>query len=155
MDVIKPLLNLPWDMLYFVTGEGSWKFRPHEQVVLEAVIDHLDSSSQSILRSLLKQRMFVQRSHSRIVRPRFYTSNYARLHKPTDSLGNKVYEVVIDVDGQRQRAHVEFFHGEVDSIQFFRPGDFYAGKTVRAEKVSETDPSLTNAAEVDRGEHGD
>lgn len=157
VDVIKPLFNFLWDMLYFITGEGSWKLRPHEQIVLEAVIDHLDVQAQSVLRSLLRQKMFIQRSNSRIVRPRFYNPYYARLHLPIDCLHKKtnVYEVTINVAGHQQRAHVEFFCGEIDSIQFPSHRGYYSEKNVRAVKVSEADPCVTNAAEIDRDEHGD
>lgn len=156
MDVIKPLFNFTWDMLYFITGEGTWELRPHEKIVLEAVIDNLDTSAQDIFRSLLRRKMFIQRSHSRIVRPRFYTAYYARLRLPIDDLDNKnvVYEAVLDVAGHRQRAQVEFFRGEIDSVQFAKDGAFYAGKIVRVVHVSETDPLSTNAAEIDRDEHG-
>jgi hypothetical protein len=154
--VIKPLFNFTWDMLYFITGEGRWRLRPHEKIVLEAVIDNLNTSAQGILRSLLRQKMFIQKSNSRIVRPRFYTAYYSRLHMPIDYLDkqNKVYEVVLDVAGHRQRAHVEFFRGEIDSVQFPNDGDFYFGKIVSVVHVSETDPRLTNAAEIDKDEHG-
>lgn len=157
MDVIKPILNFLWDILFFITGEGSWNLRSHERIVLEAVIDQLDTPAQGILRSLLRQKMFIERANSRVVRPRFYTAHYARLRMPIEYLGDeiKAYEVVIDVAGHNQRAHAVLFRGNIDSIQLASSKDFYNGKIVRALKVSEIDPRFTIAGEIDREEHGE
>ena len=78
---VKALTRFLGDLLYFLTGEGSWSLRPRERVVIEAVIDTLPEHAQALLRSQLNGTTFVQRSHKQISRPRFYTAPYLRDRK--------------------------------------------------------------------------
>ena len=163
MPQMNPLLSIPlavrdalWDLLYFLTGEGTWALRAHERIVLEAAITSLPHDAQQHFDALLKQRVFVQRSNRLVGRPRFYTKPYLRNHTSVDepTLSHQLLNVHVDVDGERQVAHVEFFHGRIDSIQFKKPASFYAGKTVCAADVSLGNPNLSHASAIDRKEHG-
>jgi len=142
--------------LYFVTGEGSWSLRPHERVVIEAVIDTLPEHSQALLRSQLNGTMFVQRSHKQISRPRFYTAPYLRDRRAIEGgeYSHKVIDVLVDVDGVNEVAQVEFFRGRVDSIQFKRPAAYYVGKRLRVTGTRPGKPTRSHAAAIDRREHG-
>lgn len=154
--VFESLIRLIWDLLYFLTGEGSWSLRPHESVVLEAAIDSLPEPSRALFHSRLKGTMFVQRSHKQISWPRFYTAPY--LSDPRtirgDELSEYVVDVKFDVDGVSQVANVDFFKGRLDTIQFKRPASYYAGKTLRVTDVRPGKPHLTHGAALDRLEHG-
>lgn len=156
MDAVNAIFGFLWDLLYFLTGEGSWVLRPHERIVLEAAVASLPNDKQIILRTQLGQKMFVQRSHGQICRPRFYSAFYVRNKKTTedDDLSNKVINIQISVDGENQNAQVEFFQGRIDSIQFKRPSKFYIGKEVKVIGVKLGNTSLTHAAAIDRCEHG-
>ena len=68
---MKAIASFLWDMLYFLTGEGTWHLRAQEQLVLEAAIASLSEDIQSQLRDQLKNKLFVQRSHRQLSRPRF------------------------------------------------------------------------------------
>ncbi|QHO76533.1 hypothetical protein ACH79_31855 [Bradyrhizobium sp. CCBAU 051011] len=110
---VKALIRFLWDLLYFLTGEGSWSLRPHERVVIEAVIDTLPEHSQVLLRSQLNATTFVQRSHKQICRPRFYTAPYLQDRRAVEGgeYSEKVIDVQVDVDGVNEVAQVEFFRG--------------------------------------------
>jgi hypothetical protein len=57
VSVFKAIFGFLWDFLYFLTGEGSWKLRHHERIVLEAAISSLDEAIQIPLRTQLKQKI--------------------------------------------------------------------------------------------------
>lgn len=130
--------------------------RPHERTVFEAVIDFLPEHAQALLRFQLKETTFVQRSHKQICRPRFYTRLYSRDRRAIDDpeYSEKLIVVQVDVEGAKQAAHVEFFRGRVDSIQFKQPGAYYAGKKIKVMGVRAGKVSLSHAAAIDRREHG-
>lgn len=156
MGAIKAIFSFLWDLLYFLTGEGSWVLRPHERIVIEAAIASLPDHIQMLLRSQLKQIMFIQRSHRQISRPRFYSTFYIRNQKTIedDEFFQKLINIQIDVDGERQNAQVEFFQGRIDSIQFKQPAKLYVGKAVKVMGVKPGKRSLSHAAAIDRCEHG-
>lgn len=103
---IKSLMRFLWDLLYFLSGEGSWSLRPHERIVLEAVIDILPERSQVLLRSQLKETTFVQRTHKQISRPRFYTAPYLPDRRAVEDgeYSEKIVDVKIDVEGVNEVA---------------------------------------------------
>jgi hypothetical protein len=146
---MKATASFLWDLLYFLTGEGTWRLRAHERLVLEAAIASLPDIIQSRLRAQFNQKLFVQRSHRQISRPRFYS-------KPLESneLPHKILKVEIDVGGKKESAHVEFFQGRVDSIQFKHSGNFYSGKALKVIGVKAGNLKVSHAAAIDRCEHG-
>jgi len=156
VSVINALTRFFWDLLYFLTGEGSWSLRPHERMVIEAATDFLPEHAQALLRSQLKETTFVQRSHKQICRPRFDTRSYRLDRRAMEDLefSEKLIEVQLDVEAAKEVAHVEFFRGRVDSIQFKRPAAYYAGKKIKVMGVRPGKPSLSHAAAIDRREHG-
>jgi hypothetical protein len=152
--MIEGLLNFLWDVLYFITGEGDWRLREHEKTVLEAVAKHLDFAARTQLQSLMQSKTFVQRSHKRVIRPRFYDASYVRLRPSVDFRKESgAYEIAIEVDNDRQLAHVEFYRGQIDNISFSKPTSFYRGKDVHAVCVRATDCDSTNAGLIDKAEH--
>lgn len=150
------MIRFLWDMLYFLGGEGSWKLRPHERIVLEAAIDFLPENAQALLRSQLSETTFVQRSHKQISHPRFYTGFYRLDRRGIEDLeySHKVIDVQIDVEGAKQIANVEFFQGCVGIITFKRPAAYYAGKALKVMGVRPGKLGRTHAAALDRLEHG-
>jgi hypothetical protein len=156
VSAVKALIRFLWDLLYFLTGEGSWRLRPHERAVIEAVIDILPEPSQGLLRAQLNETTFVQRSHQQICRPRFYTTPYLRDRRTVEGgeYSEKVVDVQVEVDGVSEVAQVEFLGGRVDSIQFKRPAVYYAGKRLRMIGTRPGKPSRSHAAAIDRCEHG-
>jgi hypothetical protein len=66
----------------------------------------------------------------------------------------KLIEVQLDVEGAKEVAHVEFFRGRVDSIQFKRPAAYYAGKNLKVMGVRPGKLARSHAAAIDRREHG-
>lgn len=156
VSVVRALIDFLLDLLCFLSGEGSWSLRPHERMVIEAAVNFLPEHAQALLRSQLKETMFLQRSHMQICRPRFYARFYGRDRRAIEDLeySEKLIEVQLDVTGAKEVAHVAFFRGRVDSIQFKRPPKYYAGKKM---KVIGTRPGkmvLSHAAAIDRREHG-
>jgi hypothetical protein len=144
-----------WDLLYFLTGEGTWQLRAHEKIVLDAAIATLSIDIKEELCTQLNQRVFVQRSHRQISRPRFYsTANANQKLNENSELWHKLLIVELDIGGKKERAHIEFYRGRVDSIQFKHPGKFYNGKAVKVLSVKAGNPSLSHAAAIDRREHG-
>ena len=153
---VRALMGFLWDLLYFLTGEGSWSLRPHERTVIEAVIDTLPERAQVLLRAQLNETMFVQRSHKQICRPRFYTAPYLRDRRVIEGgeYSEKVVDVQFAVDGVSEVAQVEFFGGRVDSIQFKRPAAYYVGKRLRVTGTRLGKSTRSHAAAIDRREHG-
>ncbi len=152
----KSLIHFLSDLLYFLSGVGSWSLRPHERAVIEAVIDTLPEHSQVVFRSQLNGTIFVQRSHKQISWPRFYTAPYLRDMRAIEVKENalKVVDVQLDVDGVKQVANVEFFEGRVDTIQFRRPAAYYVGKRLSVTGTQPGKSNRTHGAAIDRLEHG-
>ena len=153
---VESLMRFLGDLLYFLTGEGSWKLHPHERMVIEAVIDTLPEHAQVLLRAQLKETTFVRRAPKQICRPRFYTAPYLQDRRAVEDgeYAHKVIDVPFDVDGANQVANVEFFRGRVDSIQFKQPAAHYLDKTLRVTGIRPGNPIRTHAAAIDRREHG-
>lgn len=156
MRAVKALMHFLWDLLYFLTGEGSWRLRPHERVAIEAAVDCLPEQAQALLRSQLAGTMFVQRSHKQISRPRFYTEPYCPDRRAIEDpeYSDKMIDVQIDVEGVKQMIHVDFLRARVDTIQFKRPAKFYVGKNLKVMGVRPGKRGRTHAEAIDRLEHG-
>jgi hypothetical protein len=156
VSVVKALIDFLLDLLCFLSGEGSWSLRPHERMVIEAAIDFLPEHAQALLRSQLKETMFLQRTPKQICRPRFYLAPYLRDRRAIEDAeySEKLIKVQLDVEGAKEVAHVEFFRGRVDSIQFKRPPAYYAGKKLKVTGIRPGKVALSHAAAIDRLEHG-
>lgn len=156
MGAIRGMGRLLSDLLFFLTMEGNWAFRPHEKVVLKAALDSLPDHDKSLLYSQIHGLKFVQRSHRQIARPRFYRGLYQwDLRKIEHSNQSEmIIEVQLDVEGHREVAQVEFFQGRVDTIQFKRSAKFYKGKDMNVVSAGPGKLSNSIALEIDRQEHG-
>lgn len=156
VSAVRALTHFLLDVLYFLTGEGSWRLRPHEEIVIEAAIDILPRRSQALLRSQLKETMFIQRSHKQISRPRFYSGLYRPDRRALEDAdyADTIIDVQLDVEGIHETAQVEFFRGRVDSIQFKRPAAHYAGKKLTVLGARRGTLARSHAAAIDRREHG-
>jgi hypothetical protein len=150
------VIRFLWDTLYFLGGEGSWKLRPHERIVLEAAIDFLPENAKALMRSQLSETIFVQRSHKQISHPRFYTSFYRLDRRAIEDLeySHKIIDVQIDVEGANEVAQVEFFQGRVDIIVFKRSAAYYAGKKLKVMGARPGKLARSHARAIDRREHG-
>lgn len=155
VSVASAVIRFVWDLLFFLTGEGSWRLRPHERMVLEAAIDLLPEQGQALLRSQLKETTFVQRSNKQICRPRFYTRLYHRDRRAIEDpeYAEKTIDVQVDVDGVDEVAQVQFFRGRADSVQFRRPGAYYAGRKLKVRSARPGKVGHSYAAAIDRCEH--
>jgi len=156
VSVVKALIDFLWDLLFWIFREGTWSLLPHEKIVIGAAIDFLPAHDQALLRSQLNGTTFVERAHKQISRPRFYAKPYRRDRRAIEDLeySEKLIEVQLDVGGAKQVAHVMFFRGRVDSIQFKRPLSYYAGKKLKVMGVRPGKVALSHAAAIDRLEHG-
>jgi hypothetical protein len=156
VNAVEALFRFLVDLLYWVTGEGSWRLRPHERVVIEAAIDLLPQQSRELLRAQLKETTFVQRSHRQICRPRFYSAPYIPDRRAIEDVesSDRIIDVHLVVEGVNEVAHVEFYRGRVDSIQFKRPAAYYADKRLRAVGTRPGRQGRSHAAAIDRREHG-
>ena len=123
--------------------------------MLEAAIAILSDDMQTQLFTQVSQKLFVQRSHRLISYPRFYSSakTNQKLNESSE-LSHKLLIVELDVAGKKERAHVEFYRGLVDSIQFKHPGKFYKGKVLKVLSVKAGNPKVSHGAAIDRSEHG-
>jgi hypothetical protein len=156
VDVVKSLLNLLWDLVYSLTGEGSWRLRPHEEKVLIAAFSFFDDEIQKCLHGLLSCRIFVQRSNKKVSLPRFYCRLYVRSARPLSGLEfeDNVINVRIAVRGKTEIAQVAFFCGGIESIQFKEKPEYYSSQVVQIVSVFKGNPDATHAAARDRMEHG-
>ena len=140
--------------LTFVCGEGSWSIKAHEKLVLDAALGELDGNARALLIWQLEQSFFVERaSGGRINIIRFYDPA-AGLRVPGDDFANLLAKVKVKVDGRQQTAHVTFYKGLLFSIEFKKPGKFYAGKDLVADDVLIGKPSQSYTQGIDRLEHG-
>lgn len=151
---LSELFYRSWDLLHFVSGEGSWSLHPHEQVVIDAAVNSLATDEQDLARKQLDQDFFVDRtSNGRINVLRFYDGDKRRrIEDP--AFDDRLLCVRIAVVGARQTAHVTFYKGIIFSVEFKKPGKFYAGKRVKVVDVGLGSPHQTYTRGIDRLEHG-
>lgn len=143
-----------WDFLHFLSGDGSWRLRPLEEVVIEAVINDLSASIATLVRRQLGQAFFVERIPAgRINVLRFYRiDDSVRIREP--GFSDKLFKVGLVVDGRNETAHVTFYEGHIFSVEFKHPSRFYAGKKIEIRSVAAGAPENTYTREIDEAEHG-
>ena len=154
--IIKPneLVRRLNHFLSYVFGEGSWSFRAHEKLVLDAVLEDLDTSAREVVARQLEQSYFVERaSRGRINVIRFYDPA-AGPRIPIDDFSDRLVMVKVTVDGRQQTAHVTFYKGLLFSVEFKKPGKFYADKELKTGGVSIGKPGQSYTQRIDRLEHG-
>lgn len=140
--------------LSYVFGEGSWSIKAHEKSVLNAALGELDEDARELAGRQLARSFFVERtSGGRINIIRFYDP-VAELRLPSDDFSDLLVKVKVKVDGRQQTAHVTFYKGLLFSVEFRKPGKFYAGKELETVDVSIGKPSQSYTHGIDRLEHG-
>lgn len=151
---MRSILRHAGHWLHFFFDSGSWRLRPLESLVVDAVIGQIPASHADRLRKQLQQPYFVERTNSRI--------NVIRLDRPEEHLKipgldftDKLYKVSLAVDGANEIAHVTFYKGFIFSVEFKKPRHFYANKRVEVRSVAVGSPKQTYTREIDQAEHGD
>ncbi len=143
-----------WDFLHFLSGDGSWRLRPLEEDVIEAVINELSPSIATLVRRQLEQAFFIERIPAgRINVLRFYRVDDSVRIRETD-FSDKLFKVRLIVEGHSETAHVTFYEGHIFSIEFKNPSRFYVGKKVEIRSVAGGAPENSYTREIDEAEHG-
>jgi hypothetical protein len=142
-----------WYLLYFVSGDGSWKLRSHERAVLDAAIAHLTSDAKKIVAEQLRQRYFIERTNKRINLFRYYATRDV-LRIPDPEFSDLLLRVQILVEAKKEFAHVIFYKGHLFSIEFKNLGRSYAHKELVVVDVVRGKTSQTYTRAIDRLEHG-
>lgn len=119
-------------LLHFITylsGEGSWRLREHEKIVLNAVIDKLSESHQQLVEKQLKEKFFIERiPDGRINVFRFYRpKSYLKIEDA--EYDDLLFRVHIIVNGRKQISHVVFYRGYLFSIEMKKPVNFMRAQT--------------------------
>ncbi|WP_345552421.1 hypothetical protein [Microbulbifer aestuariivivens] len=153
-STFRSILLRVWDFSLFITGEGSWKLRYHEKLIIDEVVKSLGDEQRDQICRQLSQPFFVQRMHGgRVNTICFYHEDEKhRVH------GNQFEDSMIKVDftadGKKQRAHVVFYKGFINKVEFKKEGGFYRSKTIKVCSISCGDPEKSHSAALDRLEHG-
>ncbi|MGQ0443294.1 MAG: hypothetical protein ACT4OH_07625 [Methylophilaceae bacterium] len=146
---MKTVLTFLWDLVYFLSGEGTWGLKAHEALVLEAAISTFPEHLQRQLRSQLGERIFVIRANRHV--------SHLRISAPSiegQELQHSLLIVNLGIEGKREAAHVEFYRGRINTVQFRHRAKVYAGKAIQVLDVKPGNPNLSHAAALDRLEHG-
>jgi hypothetical protein len=154
VNVVRALFLRGWDLLHYLSRDGSWRLSAHERVVAEAAIRSFPEDIQRLQSAQLQQRYFVERiPKGRINVLRYYSPDEAlRIEDPRFS--DMLVVVRVAVDGREQNAHITFSEGYLFSIEFRKEAAFYAGRSleIRDVKIGNRAQSYTRA--IDRLEHG-
>ena len=143
-----------WDFLAFLSGDGSWRLRTLEKLVIDAVTAELPDSIAILVRRQLEQPFFIERIPAgRINVFRFYHVNES-LRIREEDFSDKLFKVRITVDGVSQTAHVTFYKGHIFSVEFKNPSRFYVGKKIELRSVAAGAPKHSYTREIDEAEHG-
>lgn len=149
----RQLLRDLWNLLYFVSCDGSWKLRPHESKVLESAIAYLTDDAKTLVAEQLRHKYFIERTNKRINIFRYYApKDVPRILDP--EFLDLLLRVQIVIDGRKEFAHVTFHDGYLFSIEFKKPGRSYAANELAIANVVRGKPSQTYTRAIDRLEHG-
>ncbi len=144
-------------LLHFITylsGEGSWRLREHEKIILNAVISKLSENHRKLVEQQLKEKFFIERiPDGRINVFRFYQPK-PDLKIEDEEFDDLLFKVYIIVNGKKQISHVVFYRGYLFSIEMKKPGKFYRGEDLAIEKVLKGKSSQSYTEAIDRLEHG-
>jgi hypothetical protein len=153
MMTLQGALRRAWDFVYLISGSGSWRLRPHEQLVVDAAIEDLPADIRKTVRAQLEQAFFVERTSDRIYVLRFYeTRDELRIADP--AFERRLVKIQLEFDGRTQNAHVTFHRGYLFSIEFEKPAKFYRRKKITVCGVRPGEPGESYTKAIDRLEHG-
>ncbi len=140
--------------VHFVCGDGTWRLRPHERQVIASVIDSLPVDKRAMVQRQLAQSFFVERmSQGRINVLRYY-ENDPSLAIGDPQFADCLFKVRLELDGAGQTAHVTFYKGWLFSVEFKKPGRFFARKQMSIREVARGRPRDSYTRVIDRSAHG-
>ena len=128
--------------------------QPYEKTVVDAVICSFSESIRSLLRAQLEQKYFVERIPAGRINVLRFRNIDSGLRIQDPEFSDLLVNAQIVVDGKMQTAHVTFYKGYIFSIEFKKPGSFYAGKKVTVLDITPGKPNQTYTRAIDRLEHG-
>jgi hypothetical protein len=140
-QILKELFYRSWDFISFISGEGSWKLFPHEELVLNAVKEFLPNNILESVNAQLNKNYFIQRMHSGRINTLFIYDSDDCERIVDDDYSNMLFKVVLMVNKRKQIAHVIFNNGLVHSIEFKKPKKFYAGSDIVISNIMLGKPS--------------
>lgn len=143
-----------WDCAHFVCGDGTWSLRPHESQVVAAVIDSIAADKREVVRQQLSQRFFVERLPQGRINVLRYYENDPGLAIGDPQFADCLFKVGLEIDGTTQTAHVTFHRGWLFSVEFKKPGRFFAGKRILIRQVAAGSPRASYTRAIDRAAHG-
>lgn len=139
---------------HLVSGTGSWSLRPHEKIVVSAVIGTLPEHVRQKCEAQLNARHFVERSNARI--------NVMRLSTPDEGLKisdpefeDALFKVRAKVETKTETMNVTFYEGFLFSVETRRAGKSYLNQSISVLDVQKGKPKKTLTRAIDRAEHGD
>lgn len=140
--------------VHFVCGEGTWRLRPHESQVIAAVIDSLPVDKREMVQRQLAESFFVERMpQGRINVLRHYEGDSDLAISDVD-FADCLFNVRLELDGAGQTAHVTFYKGWLFSVEFKKPGRFFARKHISIRDVARGRPRDSYTRVIDRSAHG-
>lgn len=154
LRILRQVVTRGLDLLTYLSREGDWSIRPHEMEVITAVIRDLDVNVADAIQSQLQKSFFVERiPDGRINIFRFYDKvDHLRIREP--EYADLLIKAKLEVDGQKQIVHMTFHKGIIFSIEFKKPGKFYAGKEISISDVKRGSLKESYTLAIDRIEHG-
>ncbi|MCY4335244.1 MAG: hypothetical protein OXC60_11320 [Litoreibacter sp.] len=141
------------ETVFVLFGEGSWRLRHHEQVILNAGINNCEPEAQRLLQQQLLRGFFIEKTNSKINVLRFRDPlEEVRLSAP--EFQDMWFRVALLVNGKREISNVNIYRGLIFSFETRSPKKVYrrADLKVLSVKIDDGAKSLTKA--IDRAEHG-
>ncbi len=150
---IKKWLTRAFEVVYYLSGEGSWKLLAHEQQILMAAIENLVPDEREVLHQQLHQDFFVERTNKMISVLRFY-EEHEDLRVQGLDFEDRWLRVHILVNGKKQISNVNIYRGLVFSVETRSPRKAYKGTEIRVVKVVDGNGADSFTRAIDRQEHG-
>jgi hypothetical protein len=154
--IIGRMLDALFNFTGSLTGSGSWKVRPLQQNLIDALLLALEPEVRALVTQQLNQPYYISFWHDGRVSP-FFFRNFnlpQELRISNTDFADRLYNIEMIVDGRKQYAHVTFYKGRIHCLEFKKPLKFYKGKDVRFGKVAVGNPKHSVTRIIDRREHG-
>lgn len=118
------------------------------------IIDSLPVDKREMVQRQLAQSFFVERmSQGRINVLRYYEGD-SNLAISDADFADCLFKVRLELDGAGQTAHVTFCKGWLFSVEFKKPGRFFAREQISIREVARGRPRDSYTRVIDRSEHG-
>ena len=146
------LTKINFGVQYLFDG-GSWKLKLHEKIIIDAVVQSIESNVRSLIYKQLSLPLFVERSNPRIIA--LHLKDWPdELRITAPQFSDALYKVRLSVSGKRETANITFFNGFISTIETKNHWKTYQGKTLEILKVEESFSNQSMAIAIDRQEHG-